>query len=84
MFYIYVLEGKDGEFYTGFTKDLKKRLAEHNAGLGTYTKRYAPWELIYYEACRDILDAERREKYIKTTQGRRLLKRRLKEFFFKQ
>lgn len=84
-FYVYVLQSrKYDEVYVGFTKDLKKRLAQHNEGLNISTKRYAPWEIIYYEACRDILDAERREKYLKTSQGRRLLKRRLKEYFYKQ
>lgn len=85
-FYVYILSSLEdkNELYVGFTKDLKNRLVEHNKGLSTYTKRYAPWELIYYEACRDILDAERREKYLKTTQGRRMLRRRLKEFFYKQ
>ncbi len=69
--------------YTGFTADLKKRIKEHNQGLNLSTKRYMPWNLIYYEACIDQADAKRREKYLKTTQGGRLLKRRLKEFFYK-
>ncbi len=84
-FYVYVLQSrKYNELYIGYTKDLKKRLVQHNEGLNVSTKRYMPWEIIYYEACRDMLDAERREKYLKTSQGRRLLKRRLKEFFYKQ
>lgn len=84
-FYVYVLQNrKYNKIYIGFTKDLKKRLAQHNEGLNISTERYVPWEIIYYEACRDILDAERREKYLKTSQGRRLLKRRLKEFFYNQ
>ena len=40
--------------------------------------------MIYYEACIDRSDALRREKYLKTTQGGRLLKRRLKEYFYKK
>jgi len=41
-----------------------------------------PWKLIYYEACISEEYAKRREVYLKTTQGKRLLKRRLKEYFY--
>jgi putative endonuclease len=84
MFYNYVLESlRNGELYTGFTSDLKKQLQEHNKGLNLSTKRYMPWKIIYYECCTDRDDAIRREGYLKTIQGKRLLKRRLKEYFYK-
>ncbi|MBU2472685.1 GIY-YIG nuclease family protein [Patescibacteria group bacterium] len=83
MFYNYVLQSKKNKnLYVGYTKDLRKRLIEHNQGLNKSTKPYRPWELIYYEACLNKKDTKRREKYLKTTQGQRLLKRRLKEYFF--
>ena len=41
-----------------------------------------PWKLIYYEACLNQEDAMRRKFYFKKTQGRRLLRRRLKEYFY--
>lgn len=84
MFYNYVIQSlKDGQLYIGFTDDLKKRLKEHNQGLNLSTKRYKPWKMVYYEACIDKDDAIRREGYLKTTQGNRLIKRRLKEYFYK-
>ena len=43
-----------------------------------------PWKLIYYEACLNEKDAKRRERYLKTSQGSRLLKARLKEYFYQQ
>lgn len=83
MFYIYILESlKNGNLYTGYTGDLKKRFREHNHGLNKSTKPYLPWKVIYYEACLNEKDAKRREGYLKTSQGRRLLKRRLKEYFY--
>lgn len=85
MFYNYILQGiKNGNLYIGYTTDLKRRLKEHNQGLNKSTKPYRPWKLIYYEACLNELDAKRREKYLKKTQGQRLLKRRLKEYFYQQ
>lgn len=84
MFYNYVIQSlKDGQLYIGFTNDLKKRVKEHNQGLNLSTKRYKPWKIVYYEACTDKDDAVRREGYLKTTQGGRLIKRRLKEYFYK-
>ena len=83
MFYVYVLESETVSIlYIGFTVDLKKRLEEHNKGLSNFTRKYKPWKLIYYEACVNEKDAKRREKYLKTTQGGRLLKRRLKEYLY--
>jgi len=86
MFYVYVLKSlsSSNELYIGYTVDLKKRLVEHNQKQNFSTKRYAPWKLIYYEACLNESDAKRREKYFKTSQGRRLLKRRLKEYFYQE
>jgi putative endonuclease len=83
MFYTYILKSEEGDhLYFGYTVDLKKRLAEHNQGLNPSTGRYGPWVLIYYEACLNKRDARRREGYLKTTQGGRMLKRRLKDYFY--
>ena len=84
MFYNYIIESLiDKQLYTGFTSDLKKRLKEHNQGLNLSTKRYKPWKLVYYESCLEESDARRREGYLKTTQGTRLVKRRLKDYLYK-
>ena len=81
MFYIYCLESKTyNELYFGYTKDLKRRLKEYNQGLNFSTKRYIPWKLIYYEACLNENDAKRREKYLKTSTGRRMFRRRIIEY----
>ena len=82
-FYTYILESRIyGKLYVGSTNNLVLRIKKHNQGLNKSTKPYKPWKLIYYEACLNKEDAERREKYFKKTQGRRLLKRRLKEYFY--
>ena len=83
MFYVYVIESvKSNDLYVGFTNDLKRRLTEHNQGLNVSTKFGKPWRLIHYEAYLNEQDAMRREKYLKTNQGSRLLKRMLKEYFY--
>lgn len=71
---------KDGDFYTGFTEDLKLRFEQHNKGLVESTKHKRPLKLIYYEACLNKDDAIKREKYLKTFHGKMFLKRRLKSY----
>lgn len=84
-YYVYVLQSKkNGNIYVGYTVNLRKRLQEHNRKLNFSTKPYTPWCIIFYEAYLHIQDALRREKYLKTNQGARLLKRMLKEYFYDQ
>ena len=82
MYYVYVLlSEKDGNIYTGFTTDLRKRLIEHNKGKVESTKNRIPFILIYYEGCLSKEDAMKREKYLKTAYGKRYLRNRLKYYY---
>ena len=81
MYYIYILQSeKDGDFYTGYTKDLKNRMMEHNKSKVYSTKNRLPVKLVYYEACLNQQDATHREKYLKTAWGKRYIKTRLKNY----
>ena len=82
MYYVYVLQSlkKQDWLYKGSTFDLKRRLLEHNAGKNFSTAPYAPLKLIYYEAYLLRLDAEAREKYLKTSMGMRVLKKQLANY----
>lgn len=83
--YVYTIESrKTGDLYVGWTKDLRKRFKEHNQGKNFSTKTKVPWLLIRYEAYLNEKDAKRREKYLKTNQGARLLKRAMKEYFYEK
>lgn len=81
MFYTYIIKSKkNGELYTGYTNNLRKRFKEHNNGKSTYTKSRGPYELIYYEACLDKDDARSRGLYLKSGRGKNYIKYRLKRF----
>lgn len=64
--FVYMLRCKDGSLYTGWTNDLKHRLAMHNSGRGAkYTRGRGPLKLVYSEELPDKKAALRRECAIK-------------------
>ena len=66
MNYTYILECKDGTYYTGWTNNLEKRLKDHNNGKGAkYTKARLPVSLIYYEEFQTKEEAMSREYAMK-------------------
>lgn len=77
-FYVYLLRGENGKIYTGYTKDLKKRIRDHGSGHVHTTRRMGEVKLVYYEAFTDNRDAIERERYLKTTKGKRAVKLMLK------
>jgi putative endonuclease len=81
MYYVYILKSTmDHKLYIGSTNDLRRRFAEHNAGLVQSTKPRAPFELRYYEAFHTEHNARKREASLKK-DGKALgqLKRRISE-----
>ena len=78
---VYVLYSKKyDKIYIGYTSDLIKRFHSHNE-LGTkgYTVKYRPWDVIYTEVFSNKTDAMKREKELKTYQGRVFIKELLKK-----
>ena len=66
MNYTYIVRCKDDTLYCGWTNNLEKRMASHNAGTGAkYTRNRYPVELVYYETFETKEEAMRREAAIK-------------------
>jgi putative endonuclease len=64
--YVYMVRCADGSLYTGWTTDVARRVAQHNAGRGArYTRMHRPVELVYREEAPDRSTAMRREVTIK-------------------
>ena len=79
MHYVYILKSlKDRNIYVGRTEDIKQRLKNHHSGKVPSTKERRPLKFIYCEVSNNIKDAVHREKYLKTSWGKRYLKNRLK------
>ena len=66
-YYVYILRCKDGSYYTGHAKDVKKRFEMHKKGRGAkYTRMHEPEKLVYTEEFESRGEAMRRERRIKT------------------
>ena len=84
--YMYVVECCDGTYYTGYTTDVKKRIAVHNSGKGAkYTRARLPVKLIYvegFDSKEEAMSAEvllkrkkraQKERFLSENQDRNLL-----------
>ncbi len=81
MWYTYIVECKDGSYYTGITTDINKRIAQHNSGRGSKYIRIhggVPVTLCYIEEHPNRSEASKREWAIKQ------LTRKQKENLFKE
>jgi len=77
----YVLQSiLDNNFYVGYTTNLELRLDEHNSGKVKSTSARKPFKVVYYEVCYNQTDALHREKYLKSSYGKRYIKNRLKNY----
>ena len=75
MFFVYVLYSiKFKRTYTGLTENINRRVKEHNSKQNRSTKAYTPWILIYQEEFESRVESRKREKYLKSGNGREYLK----------
>ena len=65
--HVYIVRCRDGTLYTGITRDLERRITEHNSKKGgaRYTKPRRPVRLVYSEQAESRSAAAQREYRIK-------------------
>lgn len=78
-YYVYILLLANGQLYTGFTADLEARVRTHSGGKVKSTEHKRPLELIHAERYTLESDARRRERFLKTTEGKRLLRMQIRD-----
>ena len=67
MYFVYLVECKDGSLYTGITTDVKRRFAEHKSGIGgRYTSAKGVVRVAYTESYPGRSPASKRESEIKS------------------
>ena len=79
MHYVYLLESEStpNRRYTGYTKDLRQRVADHNTGKNVSTAPFRPWQLRTYLAFSSKPRALAFERYLKSGSGHAFAKKRL-------
>ncbi len=78
MFTVYAIKSMNQKFiYVGITENLDERVRRHNAGYVRSTKKYAPFTVLYTETQPDGIAARTREKFLKSSSGKRFLYRLL-------
>jgi putative endonuclease len=77
-FFVYIVQCKDGTYYTGYTKDLENRIVLHKSGKGAkYVKNKLPIELVYakeYRYYKSALNEEKRVKKLPREQKLKLIR----------
>jgi putative endonuclease len=82
VYIVYALYNKEvDKVYIGQTKNIEERLDLHRNKVfdHSYTSRFVgDWKLVYQESCLTRSDALKREKQLKSYQGRQFVKGRIK------
>ncbi len=74
-YYVYVIKSSVGYYYTGMTENIERRLLEHNNKTKSFwTKRGTNWKVIYFEEFENKIEALKRERWMKSGHGTKLLK----------
>ena len=71
MGYVYILRSvKSGKYYVGSTSDFKRRIREHNTGIGgIFSMTHRPWKMVCYKGFSSLRDARVEEKKVKSYKG---------------
>jgi len=77
MYYVYVLELSNKDYYAGSTKDLAKRFKKHQHGEVPHTSKHRPLKLVWYSAFSAKEKAIEFEDYLKTSSGKAFRNKRL-------
>jgi putative endonuclease len=76
MYKVYILYSVSYDsFYIGFTTDIEIRLSQHNSGLTKSTKGKRPWKVIYIEEYAALIEAVRRERFLKNQKNKQFYKK---------
>ena len=77
MFCVYIIRSrKNNSMYIGYTTDIKKRIEYHNCGFQKSTKKFIPYNLMWFCVFPNKTLALKFEKYLKSSSGHAFLNKR--------
>ena len=78
-YFVYIISSeKLGRFYVGQTRNISKRIYEHNQGMSEYTSTGIPWELecvIHKATLKEALMLERKLKNLSRARKIRFIQK---------
>ncbi|MCL4387041.1 MAG: GIY-YIG nuclease family protein [Patescibacteria group bacterium] len=77
MYYTYLLQLSNNDFYVGSTKNLKSRIKKHQLGEVSHTSKFRPLRLVWYAVFETREKATEFEKYLKSSSGKAFRNKRL-------
>ena len=76
-FAVYILKCKNGQYYTGFSRNINNRLRAHRRGEVSFTQDKLPVKLVHVAFFRDVIKAYDYERYLKSGSGAAFRNKRL-------
>lgn len=70
MGWVYILRGNNNRYYVGSTKDVERRLSQHNNGESKYTKNLRPLKLVFQQRFENLNQARHIEYKLKKLKRR--------------
>ena len=72
--FVYIIYSKSADlFYVGATNDVNRRIERHNSGVETFSKKYRPWQLVWFTKKPNKAEAFKLEKKLKNLSKSRKL-----------
>jgi putative endonuclease len=73
-FSVYILQSEfSGRYYVGQTRNLRERVAYHQANYSKALRNRGPWKLVHLEEFATRGEAVKRERYIKRQKDRQFI-----------
>ncbi|OGM24612.1 hypothetical protein A2962_01520 [Candidatus Woesebacteria bacterium RIFCSPLOWO2_01_FULL_39_61] len=69
MYFVYILKLNNGQYYSGYSSNLKQRVVDHKKGRIDATKNFRPLDLVYYAGFKTRKLATNFEKYLESSSG---------------
>ena len=75
-YHVYIIQSLvDHSYYIGYTKNLEKRILQHNLARSGYSAKKSPWKIAYVESFDNKSSALKRERFLKNQKSRDFIER---------
>ncbi len=66
---VYIIQNSENRLYIGCTREVDKRLLQHNTGISKWTRSRGPWQLVWQKSFPTLTEARKFENLLKRQKG---------------